>query len=612
MLRIALVFANLPSVEEIDQFQAVDSQCELSVMTSESIAVYLRENSYYNQLSIISLPDYDDSTTYLPGLESALENFDIVVIKDRVGICAYQALKAKWRYRLRLLVLVDNGTPFVGQDLPRLRSIRSEVSNAADGFIVQSKACFNTLLLEGVEAARIHSLSPWVDREVDRSPDGMRAGREQLGFSESNLVIGYVGEIEWEEGLVDLLNSIKWLSTHRESVARRIKLVVYGIGSFAGELRKHSIEMGIDQHVSYVMPNRVAYATILQSADCLYIGSTRSRDRIDANPFRYLVGMACGIPIVCGRSEIVEETIGKHRVDYCPGSVKSLAEALEKVLEARGLMNNIRAKNHRTFSERFTESRFCEEFSAIIGSIDDHVEEDAGSNIDKVIREIEDKVAGKQYLVGIEHIERLLSKSDLPTHHRSNLFRLVGDCFTKLGDTDAGKSAYIQAIEIDSFSWKSHIGLGTISLIKQNFEIGVIHFQKAVALAPDDEMANLGLGLSFQGLDEFVESAKWICKSLDVNPDNTAAIYSLMRVCSESADLKTVEGRLRIYLGRHPDDNEMKFSFAGVLYELGQLSEVLVVLQEITASDPLNSRAQALLRKVKREQEKARGQSVNM
>ena len=50
----------------------------------------------------------------------------------------------------------------------------------------------------------------------------------------------------------------------------------------------------------------------------------------------------------------------------------------------------------------------------------------------------------------------------MPRHHRSNLLRLIGDSFTKLGDGEAGKNAYIQAIDLDPYSAKSFIGLGTV------------------------------------------------------------------------------------------------------------------------------------------------------
>ena len=109
-------------------------------------------------------------------------------------------------------------------------------------------------------------------------------------------------------------------------------------------------------------------------------------------------------------------------------------------------------------------------------------------------------------------IDHLLKENDLPSHHKANLMRLVGDCFIKLGDRNMAKKSYIDALDIDKYLYKAHIGLGTISLTKENFDVAIIHFQKAVALAPSDEMANLGLGMAFQGLEELEQATKWIVK----------------------------------------------------------------------------------------------------
>jgi hypothetical protein len=68
-----------------------------------------------------------------------------------LGFTPIKLLKAKWRHRFRLLVWVDNLAVFPAQDVDQMRTIRVEVTNAADGFLVQSKAAAKNLEVEGVE-----------------------------------------------------------------------------------------------------------------------------------------------------------------------------------------------------------------------------------------------------------------------------------------------------------------------------------------------------------------------------------------------------------------------------------------------------------------------------
>jgi tetratricopeptide (TPR) repeat protein len=221
------------------------------------------------------------------------------------------------------------------------------------------------------------------------------------------------------------------------------------------------------------------------------------------------------------------------------------------------------------------------------------------------IVEVEAKISQGQYLAAVDLIESIFElEKDIPSHHKSNLYRLIGDCFTKLGDTEGGKNAYVQAVELDPYSAKAHIGLGTVSLTKANYDIGVIHFQKAVGLSPNDEMASLGLGLSFHGLDELTEASKWVLKSLEINPENTAAIYTLVRIAQEREQYDDTEYVLRKYLKLHPHDHNMLYTLGGLLYKMQKYADVVDSLREIIAINPMDARAQSLIKQAKRAMEK--------
>ena len=225
--------------------------------------------------------------------------------------------------------------------------------------------------------------------------------------------------------------------------------------------------------------------------------------------------------------------------------------------------------------------------------------------IARTIRSIEALVKKTEYVQAIDQIEELFKNPTLSVHHKSNLYRIVGDCFAKLGDVNAAKDAYVQSLDLDGYSAKAHVGLGTVGLLNQSFDIAVLHFQKAIGLSPDDEMANLGLGLSFEGMEEYTESMKWVKQALKLNPQNPAAIYSLVKASYVLEKFDDADKFLRIYLSNNTKDLNIRYTLAGVLFKKNQLEDAQTELDLIIQLDPDNKKAIELSKKIQEEQQVA-------
>jgi tetratricopeptide (TPR) repeat protein len=598
--QLALVYGTLPTVEEIDQFLLLASEYDVTVVASESVCGYLTQTSYFNDLRCVALPEHADNTTYLPGLEKFLGGggFDVVVVKERLGMYAFQAVKAKWRSRFRLVVWVDNATPFPGEDIKHMRTIRTEVSNAADAFLVQSEAARAALLVEGIEPQRIMAIKPWVEARATRSGKARAKAAQTLGLGDTDFIIAHFGQIEWEEGLFDLVHAVKLVDALDKTLAQRIKIVLCGIGSFSSELRDRLVKLGLDRQAVYVAPSREAFETVLTAADCMYYAPTPARDRLEAEPYRLVSAVVNQVPVLAARHAIVEELIGKHRLDFCSGSADSLARAIRKAAGAPELRGNVANKCASLLRGKRGEiqAQMSEVFSAIsrqTPTIDI-------SALDHQVLEAETLVASKQYLAAIDLIESVFKVANVPVHHRANLLRLIADCFTKLGDGESGKNAYIQSIELDPYSAKPFIGLGTVALTRQSYETAVPHFQKAVSLAPEDEMANLGLGLAFQGMAEHDEASRWVTKALQVNPENTAALFTLVQLANERERFGEVEAALEKYCTLHPQDHNMVFTLAAIKHRIEKNKEAKALVDRIIAVDPYDDRAVALEKQISR------------
>ena len=187
--KLALIIGNIPNVDEIDQFELLKQNYDFCVITSAAIGEYLGATSFFNQLKVITLPDYDENPTYMPGLEKALSAYDIVVVKERLGLYAFQAIKAKWRHQFKLIVIVDNATAFPGQDLQQMRIVREELNAATDMFLVHSETVKNALCLEGIPASKIQKFLPFVEQRVERTYKNRNRALAVLGLKEGEPIL---------------------------------------------------------------------------------------------------------------------------------------------------------------------------------------------------------------------------------------------------------------------------------------------------------------------------------------------------------------------------------------------------------------------------------------
>ncbi len=589
--KLAAVYGTIPSPEEIDQLVAFcGDQYELTIITGQSIAEYLRTNSRSIGLRVLALPDHDENHTFLPGLEPALAGFHTIIIKERIGLYAYQAVKAKWLHRSRLIVLIDNLTPWPAQDIPRLRTIRDEVTKAADAFIVQSEAARDMLtMIEGIDSKRIYFVPPFVAHTQTPGGKAKADALKALGFHDGDFLVSVVGQVEWEEGLFDALHGIALARKENGGEYSKIKLAICGVGSFDLVLQERIDALGMATAVKIFQPNRTHHALIMDASSAIFSSIIQSRDRLEGDPFKVVTAIANRIPLLSGRTPMAEEFVGKYRLDFCLGSSLSISHAISRAFASKGLCADIATKAVQK-STRTLESSKEIFYSAIEGAR--RADSRPSDSVLVVqIEEIEQLVSKASYLDAIKLIDRVFSTYDLAVHHKSNLYRIIGDCFTKLGDMTSGKEAYETALSLDPYLASAVIGLGVISINLNKPDMAIIQFQKAVTCAPQDDMACLGLGLAFQGIGEISEANKWMERCLDLNPTNATGLYSLLKVAHQSKDFTLALPALERYLSLKPQDLSVKYSYAGALYAVSNFEKSMTVVEEILSINPTHSQA---------------------
>lgn len=597
---LAIVLDSIPHVDEVRQLIELQGHYKITIITGEDEAKRITSYRMAKTFDCIALPTHASREGFLPGLEGILGAFQIVILKGRVGVFAYQVVRAKWKHRFRLIIWEDNALPFPSDDSETDRAVREEVTNASDVILVNAASVKHALTVEGVAPGKIVTCVPYLAPKVERSKATRARYLEEIGLSAGTFVVGYLGPVEWNGGLSDLFFAVKELIASDSDLSQRLRIMIAGSGMHVRAIKRLALRLQIDQAMLFYAPSGESERLLLAVSDLMFYGSKPTQEQYNASVFPILNAMSHGIPLLACRSGIVEETVGKHRFDYCDASISSLAKAIRKARSAPNLAHDMVAKNLQKIKTIYTHDKSVTSLIACFNKAA-AIEADAVQGaLDFQIAEIEKKVYAKQFLSAIDLIEPLFRQGDLPIHYAANLYRLMGDCFTKLGDYEGGKRCYTQAIDRDAYMYKAHIGLGTVNLTQEKYDLAVIHFQKSVTLAPNDEMANFGLGLAFQGMEELEEANKWVKKALECNPENTAALYTIVKIAYEQEKYADAENSLRAYLERRPNDSDIAYTLAAILYRLHNYTEVVTLTERMLAEDPNDKRSQVLLRKAKR------------
>lgn len=360
---IAIVSDSWIGLEELEQFSTIVDRYSITLFGSETCLSYIKENLPLEEITMVSLPVYPDNQTFLPGLGEKLQGFTTVLLKGRSGIFAYQVVKAKHTFQFNLLVWEDNARSFPGEGNRELQAIQKEVDQHTDGYLVQSRLVERALIREGISKEKIHYVHPVVYRKVERkhtfSFDVIFAS---FGIAPSDWVIYFLGTMGWESQWQDLIEAVQLLQTEVDSKGKRIKVVFSG-AHFPPEMLRAVSFQKLDDSILFVLPSLETHEALLSRCQAIFTAAGISQHRVEGNPFPFLLAMKSGIPVISSRSPLVEETVGKHRIDYCSGSSDSLARAVKKNIEAKGIMQDIARKNQE---KGFSREQATEDFIRLV------------------------------------------------------------------------------------------------------------------------------------------------------------------------------------------------------------------------------------------------------
>jgi protein O-mannosyl-transferase len=150
-------------------------------------------------------------------------------------------------------------------------------------------------------------------------------------------------------------------------------------------------------------------------------------------------------------------------------------------------------------------------------------------------------------------------------------------------------------IERNPKAWMAHNNLGTVLLQKGQLDEAIVHFRKALEIAPDhaDARANLGSGLLQKGdVDEAIAQYN---KALEIKPDYAEVHYDLGNALLLKGQLDEAVAHYKKTLESEPANSDVYNNLGLVLLQQGQVEEAIADYQKALEINPQFVQARANL-----------------
>ena len=221
-----------------------------------------------------------------------------------------------------------------------------------------------------------------IDIEKYQIPDTKYEIRKGLGIDKNGKVVLYVGRIEKEKGLANLLETVSLVphlfsfpNRHPEFISGSDGMLnqvqhdggcknqrngvpaiflIVGNGPYLADLEDLAKQLGVADRVRFV--GRVSYEDVPKycaAADVFVLPSLRE----EGLPMTLLEAMASGLPIVASRIGGTPAAVkdGETGLLVEPGNIEKLAEAITKVLDDDELRSKMGRRARRLAEEKFSQ-----------------------------------------------------------------------------------------------------------------------------------------------------------------------------------------------------------------------------------------------------------------
>jgi len=174
----------------------------------------------------------------------------------------------------------------------------------------------------------------------------------------------------------------------------------------------------------------------------------------------------------------------------------------------------------------------------------------------------------------------------------------MGDCYASVGNYKQAQQHYEKAAVLAPDAPDPYVGLGVVSLQKNQLDDAEIAFRIACRLDANCAKAYAGLGMTAQQKTDYKQAFEMYLKSLELDTENLIAILGLFQTSCQMGSFEQVTHYLEVYLNMHPGDTSVMFPLAALYMKDGRFEESKKVLLDVLTLDENHKDATNLLEEV--------------
>jgi len=282
------------------------------------------------------------------GLVKELKSADIVHTAETYNGYSYQAVKAKEKYGIKVVVSCWENIPFFCE-YPNMRSyIKNKVRNNADLFIAVTQRAKEALIYEGVPENKIVVIPVGINIDLfkprEKDDEKVKTYRKKFNLTKDDFVVLFIGRLVWEKGVYDLIYAAKRLLMDSELKHHSVKFIFVGKGPEEKKMQKVIKKLKIEESV--ILAGSLPYTDIPyihNLADVFALPSIPVRDWQEQFGMVFAEALASGNPVIAGKSGSIPEVVGDAGILIQPNDPYSIYEEIKKMI----LDNDYREKHKK-------------------------------------------------------------------------------------------------------------------------------------------------------------------------------------------------------------------------------------------------------------------------
>lgn len=318
---------NIPRVDVVDgiEYFALDQKIRRSSLTmTEYVEAYAKE---VEALAIEKKASILHAAANFPnGLAASLA-------ARRLGIKSVYEVRGLWEItRLSRQEGWDETDQF-----RFMAKMEAEACNAADAVITITEALKDLMVSRGVDASKITVAPNCVHTDLFSPLEKDQRLAKELGISDEDTVIGYIGSIVNYEGLDDLLEALALLV---QDGITNFKFLLVGDGAVLDELKQQVGELGLQSYV--IITGRVPHEEVQRYYSLVDITPFPRKPYLvceavsPLKPFEAMASQKAVIVSSCAAlTEIIKD--GENGLVFEKGNIFSFRDAIKKLIVDDGL-----------------------------------------------------------------------------------------------------------------------------------------------------------------------------------------------------------------------------------------------------------------------------------